>query len=139
MKKFLTLCLTLCMALSMSSMAFATETSTTTENQAETGVSIKSLTNIDYHTYSEMILDGYNTVRVSPGAGEALKMHVYMQSGALTVYVKPANSSIYTKKATWNTTGHHYVDLVSSTNGGSYDVRIFGAAAWFNGGIYSGN
>ena len=139
MKKLLALCLTLCMALSMSSVAFAAETPTVVETSAETELSVASARNIDYYTYPEQILDGYKTVRVTPGSGEALKMHVYIQSGALTVLVKPASSTFYTKKATWNSNGHHYVDLVSSTNGGSYDVRIFGAAAWFDGGIYSGN
>ncbi len=139
MKKFLTLCLTLCMALSISSVAFASETPETTDTQSKTEVSTVIARNTDYYTYPNQILDGYKTVRVSPRSAVTLKMHVYLESGALTVWVKPAGSTFYTKKATWNTIGHHYVDLVSNTNGGSYDVRVFGAASWFEGGIYSGN
>ena len=139
MKKFLALCLTLCMALSMSSVAFAAETPETPATQSKTEVSTVAARNTDYYTYTKQILDGYKTVRVSPRSGVTLKMHVYLESGALTVWVKPAGSTFYTKKATWNTIGHHYVDLVSNTNGGSYDVRLFGAASWFEGGIYSGN
>lgn len=139
MKKLLVLCLTLCMALSMNSVAFAAEIPTVVETSAETEAFVASARNINYYTYPEQILDGYKTVRVTPGSGETLKMHIYIQSGALMVWVKPSNSTLYTKKATWNSNGHHYVDLVSNTNGGSYDVRIFGAASWFDGGIYSGN
>ena len=139
-KKLLALGLTLCMALSMSSAVFAAETTTSPVAEATTEVSEAAVArNIDYYTFPNQILDGYKTIRVTPGSGEALKMHVYLESGALTVWVKPAGSLFYSKKATWNTIGHHYVDLVSSTNGGSYDVRSFGAASWFEGGIYSGN
>lgn len=139
-KKLLALGLTLCMALSMTSAVFAAETTPPVATEATTEASETSVArNIDYYTYPNQILDGYKTVRVTPGSGEALKMHVYLQSGALTVWVKPSGSLFYSKKATWNTIGHHYVDLVPNTNGGSYDVRIFGAASWFEGGIYSGN
>ena len=126
------------MALCMNSVAVATEVPEA-KNKSEETVAMAEARNIDYYTYPNQLLDGYKTVTVYPGSREALKMHVYMSSGALTVWVKPSSSNFWTKKATWNTTGHHYCDLVSSTNGSAYQVRVFGAAAWFEGGVYSGN
>lgn len=134
MKKFFATILSLCMVLSTSTIAFAAEAPVTeaTSITAETR-------NIDYYTYPDQLLDGTKTVTVTPGSGEALKMHVYLSSGSLTVWVKPSSSSVWTQITTWNTIGHHYCDLVSNTDGGSYQVKVFGAASWFEGGIYSGN
>lgn len=141
MKKILMIMLTLTLVLSMPTMVFAKENSTSiTENSLQSTSNVSSISpkNIDYYTFPSQILDGYKTVSVKPGSGEALKMHVYLSSGSLTVWVKSASSSTWSKKATWNTIGHHYCDLSTKTNGGTYQIRLFGAASWFEGGIYTG-
>ena len=139
MKKILALCLALCMMLSVSLVAFAAEVPTDTAEQPETSVSEAVVRNKDYYTYPDQYLDGYKVVEVTPGKGEALKMHVFLRNGAIKVWVKPKGGLFYSQKANWTDYGHHYVDLVPNTSGETYQVRIFGTAAWFEGGIYSGN
>ena len=82
-------------------------------------------------------LSHFQTFAVNPGSGKNLKMHTYLKSGNLTVWVSTHAGYGYQKKATWNTNGHHYVDLVSGTGNQTYYVRLWGTAAYFDGGIYS--
>ena len=134
MRKLLTIFLSLLMVFTMvPSVAFAAEPESLVDQSNSTAG------NIDYYTYSTQYLDGPKTVVVYPVSNVTLKLHLYIESGTVQVWVKSTNSAYYTKKATWTSNGHHYVDLVSKTNGGGYMVMLYGSSAVFNGGIYSGN
>lgn len=61
-----------------------------------------ALYNTDWYTFSDnSILDGYTTVSVTPNSGQALKIHTYIMSGSLKVWVRPASSSSWTSIASW--------------------------------------
>ena len=143
MKKTFAILMALCMTfVSGSFQVFAKET--TPQYCHEERVTTASLDdsvstyNTDYFTFRDnAVLDGYQTIVVTPGSGEALKIHTYIMSGSLKVQVKKSSALFYKTIATWNNNGHHYADLVTNTDGSTYYVRLFGAAALFNGGIYS--
>lgn len=142
MKKILAMLMVVCMCIMGGPLqAFAQETANVQvqERSEETSVDqLATARNTDYFTFSEnATLDGYKTIVVKPGSGEALKLHVYLKSGSLKVQIKKSTSIFYTTITTWKDIGHHYCDLVSNTDGSTYYVRLQGAAAWFSGGIYS--
>lgn len=138
MKKLFAVLLSLCMILSCTSVsAFAAETFVEDVNPSNVST-YATARNINYYTFSDnSVLDGTITIKVTPGSGEALKIHLYIISGSVKVQVKKSSALLYTTVRTFKNAGHNYADLVSSTNGGTYYVRLTGTAAWFNGGIYS--
>lgn len=145
MKKLLACFLTMCTILvSMSMPVFAAETGVTTNVRTEkptvkivnNEIGIASARNIDYWNTHGATAISNTTINVRPGAGENLKIHLYLYSNnSITIQVAPAGGSFRTV-TTWNSTGHHWADLVSGTNGGTYSVRFIGSTV-ADGGIYS--
>lgn len=141
MKKFLASFMTMAMILStmcMAKPAFAQESSNVfdVESTSESNVA----RNIDYWTFPDgSFVAGGKYVTVYPGAGENLKIHIYLTGGTLIVKVRPTGTNNWRSVATFKGVGHHYADLVSGTNGGGYDVGLYGTGgvATFSGGIYS--
>ena len=98
-----------------------------------------ALANTDYYTFnSTNYFDGVSIVSVTPPAGKTLKLHLYIENEAgLYVWVSTSISGPWTQVAYWHGSGHHYTDLVSNTNGGTYYIRFLGAATHAYGGIYT--
>lgn len=120
-------------------MAFASENHTKDTNfdvssaNEETTIAPR---NIDYWNTYGMATISNTMIKVTPGAGENLKIHLYLYSNnTITISVAPVGGSFRTV-ATWNSTGHHWADLVNGTNGGSYWVKFTGSTI-ADGGIYS--
>lgn len=141
MKKILALCLSVCMLLTCATTtAFAAEPDNTLAEQKKevTGTSTTNVTrNIDYwNTAGPLQISQWST-RVSPGAGENLKIHFYVSVAPIKIEIsRPGGGK--TLIANWTTTGHHWADLVRGTDGGDYWVDMTGSpVAIVDGGIYS--
>ncbi len=109
------------------------------KESSKESTSTKNARNIDYYTWGDgYVQSGTTYVKVTPGRGQNLKIHLYLKSGNVSISIKSSTGS-YRYIAMWNTNGHHYADLVSPTDGGTYTVQLSspGAPAWFSGGIYS--
>ena len=141
MKRVFTLALIIVLAL-FSTVSANAETIETvpafTENIEHNSDQQNPTRNTDLITFADpSILDGgIEYTGITPGSGRNMKIHVYMYSGSLTVWVKHSSSSNWTSIATWNTSGHHWADLVCPTSSGSYNIRLWGSAAIFKGGVY---
>lgn len=140
MKKILGLCLTFCMILVASTSVYAAEAKPTSEGRLEevkeAANAENSARNIDYwNTHGPLVISD-SSFKVTPGAGENLKIHLYVTKGPVTIKIRAQGSSGYTTIATWNSTGHHWADLVTGTDGGYYWVNIVGPCI-VDGGVYS--
>ena len=139
MKKFFALLLTMCMLVVGTSMsAFAAEPEVSTNVTSTIDATSTSITprNTDYwNTYGPLAI-GNKSIRITPGAGKNLKIHLYMHStNPITISVRP-NGGTDRVVATWNTIGDHWADLVRGTNSGTYIVTLKGPTI-ADGGIYS--
>lgn len=141
MKKFFAVLLSLCMALSLSVTVFAVENRSAIEEESVIEISSEQGTrNVDYISYPAQLLNGtlVKTAYNVP-ANTTLKMHIYIEGGGMDVWVKKQGALFYTHKASWTTAGHHYIDLVSNTSAGNYEVKIKdkNGIVTFSGGVYT--
>ena len=97
-------------------------------------VSVTSARNIDYWNTNGMKSIDNETITVRPGSGKNLKLHLYIETGVLTIVVKEYGS--LPKTFTWSTPGHHYADLCIGTKNTKYTILMYGGAM-ADGGIYS--
>lgn len=139
MKKFFALCLTMCMlVVGTSTSVFAAENKqeVNTAVASESDDSGISTLNTDYWTTPGPVAIGNTMFSVYPGAGENLKIHLYLYTNNdITISVKADNGSWRTV-ANWGSVGHHWADLVRGTNGGRYTIWIQGSTI-ADGGVYS--
>lgn len=136
------------MALScMTVSAFAADTSVapaadasdaSVEASESNAVSEASARNVDLYLWpSNTLLDGFNTVVVTPGKGANMKIHLEIIMGSVKVQVRKSGSLTWKTVADWETSGHHWADLVTNCDSGNYQVRLFCTTALFSGGVYT--
>lgn len=147
MKKILALCLTFCMCLTCASTtAFATEGSNDLVVQNEDVMDTADDTSImplntDYWTTDILYIGNQNgfTKKITVPKGQNLKVHFALSKLLLEkmeLYVQVLENGSYKTIAHWTTEGHHWADIVTHTNGGTYTVRLVGPA-YVSGGFYS--
>lgn len=146
MKKFLALCLAFCLFLTCASTtAFAAEDNNLIVPNVDaidaTGEAGIMPCNTDYWTTELLYIGNQNglTLKITVPKGQNLKVHFYLSKLLLEkmeLYVQLLENGKYKTIAHWDTEGHHWADVVTNTNGGTFTVRLVGPA-YVHGGFYS--
>lgn len=141
MKKFFALFLSLSLILSCTPMyAMAAEESNAPteqiaqESTIDSTASPTSTNNYDYwNTYGRKTIKD-EVVGLYPVNNDPIKLHFYLYSGSIMIRVQ-MNTGTPKTVATWDTPGHHWVDLIPTPIGARYRITFSGEAE-VDGGIY---